>query len=93
MKCGGKAYVGKSKSPMNLRINGHPSDAKKTDKLAVHPHFLQPGHNFERDVKLTIIKKVTKTKLSKKNPGKPAPETLRPLDVHTGNNTAKWIQT
>ena len=64
MKCDGKAYVGKSEPPMNLRMNGHRSDAKKKDKLAVDTHFLQPGHNFERDAKFTIIEKITKTDLS-----------------------------
>ena len=59
--------MGKSEPPMNLRINGHRSDAKKTDKLAIDTHFLQPGHNFERDAKFTIIKKVTKTDLSKED--------------------------
>ena len=63
-KCDNKAYVGKSELPMNLRINGHRSDAKKTDKLAVDTHFLQPGHHFDRDAKFTIIEKITKTDLS-----------------------------
>lgn len=66
-KCGGKAYVGKSEPPTNLRMNGHRSDAKRTDKLAVDTHFLQPGHNFERDAKFTIIEKVTKTDISKED--------------------------
>ena len=67
MKCGGKAYVGKSEPPKNLRINGHRSDTKKTDKLAIDTHFLQPGHIFERTAKFTITKKVTKIDFSKEN--------------------------
>ena len=64
MKCKARAYVGKSEIPMNLRTNGHRSDAKKTDKLAVDTHFLEPGHDFNRDAKFTIIEQITKTDLS-----------------------------
>ena len=64
-KCNDKPYVGKSEPPTNLRMNGHRSDAKKTDKLAVDTHFGQPGHNFERDAKFTIIEKIEKTNLQK----------------------------
>ena len=64
MKCNGKPYVGKTEPPMNLRMNGHRSDAKKGDKLAVDTHFSQPGHNFERDARFTIIEKVKKSNLS-----------------------------
>ena len=59
-KCMNKGYVGKSEMPMNLRMNGHRSDARKRDKLAVDTHFLQPDHNFDRDSRFTIIKKITK---------------------------------
>ena len=51
-------------SRMHLRINGHRSDAKKNDKLSVDTHFLQPGLNFERDAKFTIIEKIKRTDLS-----------------------------
>ena len=50
---------------MNLRINGHRSDSKKSDKLAVDTHFAQPGHNFDKDAKFTIIEKVQKPSLQK----------------------------
>ena len=50
---------------MNLRINGHRSDAKKIDKLAVDTHFSQAGHNFDRDAKFTIIEKIRKSNLQK----------------------------
>ena len=65
IKCNEKAYVGKSEPPANLRINGHRSDAKKTDKLAVDTHFRQPGHIFERDAKFTIIEKIETSNLKK----------------------------
>ena len=60
IKCNEKGYVGKCETTTNVRMNGHRSDAKKPDKLAVDAHFLQPGHNFERDAKFTIIEKITK---------------------------------
>ena len=63
MKCNGRAYVGKSETAMNLRTNGHRSDAKKHHKLAVDTHFLEPGHDFNRDAKFTIIEKIMKTEL------------------------------
>ena len=65
IKCDEKAYVGKSEPPANIRMNGHRSDAKKTNKLAVDTHFLQPDHNFDRDAKFTIIEKITKTNIGK----------------------------
>ena len=63
-KCDMKAYVGKTEIEMNLRMNGHRSDARKTNKLAVDTHFLAQGHHFERDAKFTIIEKITKKDLS-----------------------------
>ena len=66
-KCMNKGYVGKSEMPMNLRINGHRSDARKRDKLAVDTHFLQPDHNFDRDAMFTIIEKITKKDLKGSN--------------------------
>ena len=64
-KCAGKAYVGKTEIPMNHRMNGHRSDARRTDKLAVDTHFLEPDHNFERDAVFTIIEKISKSDLTK----------------------------
>ena len=64
-RCNNKGYIGKSEIPTNERINGHRSDAKKTDKLAVDTHFLLPNHNFDRDAKFTIIEKIIKTDIRK----------------------------
>ena len=50
---------------MNHRMNGHRSDARRTDKLAVDTHFLEPDHNFERDAVFTIIEKISKSDLNK----------------------------
>ena len=63
LKCNGKAYVGKTETPMNLRMNGHRSDSNNRRKLAVDIHFGQPGHNFERDARFTIIEKIKKSNL------------------------------
>ena len=65
IRCKDKSYVGKSEPPANIQINGHRSDAKKTDKLAVDTHFRQPGHIFERDARFTIIEKIETSKLKK----------------------------
>jgi len=64
-KCNGMAYIGKTETPLNLRMNGHRSDSKKTDKLAVDTHFGQAGHSFDRDAKFTIIEKVRNSNLLK----------------------------
>ena len=63
IKCNDRPYVGKSEPQMNFRINGHRSDVDK-NKLAVDTHFAQPGHNFERDARFTIIEKIKKANLS-----------------------------
>ena len=46
-------------------MNGHRSDAKRIDRLAVDTHFLSAEHNFERDAKFTVIEKITKEDLNK----------------------------
>ena len=63
-RCENKAYVGKAETQMNERMNGHRSDARKTYKLAVDTHFLQPGHYFDRDARFTIIEKITRKDLT-----------------------------
>ena len=91
MMCKARAYVGKSEIAMNLRMNGHRSDAKKIDKLAVDTHFLEPGHNFNRDAKFTIIEQITKTDLWY-SPHEPASTKRRLLDEKTWNHRASRIQ-
>ena len=51
-------HTGKTETFMNLRINGHRSDSKKSDRLAVDTHFGQPGHSFDRDFKLIVIEEL-----------------------------------
>ena len=62
-RCEDKAYVGKTEIPVNQRMNGHRSDARRTDKLAVDTHFLQPEHNFDRDARFTIIEMIIRKDL------------------------------
>ena len=64
IKCNMKGYVGKTEPPINLCMNGHRSESKKGNELAVDSHFSQPGHNFDRDARFTIIEKVKKSNLS-----------------------------
>ena len=67
IKCNYKGYVGKCEIAANLRMNGHRSDTKKEDKLPVDAHVLQPGHDFERDAKFTIIEKITNKNITGPN--------------------------
>ncbi len=56
-------YVGKSEWPMNIRINKHRNDVFRDDAIHVCQHFKQPGHNFTRDAKITIIEELKKKDL------------------------------
>ena len=51
----------------NERLNGHRSDAKKPNSILVARHFLENGHNFETDFKMTIIEQITNPNLSKES--------------------------
>ena len=50
---------------MHKRINTHRNDAKNPESIPVDRHFLLPGHNFDRDFKLTIIEEVGKSNMTK----------------------------
>ena len=50
---------------MNRRINTHRSDAKKPDSIPVDKHFLEPGHDFNRDFKLIIIEAIGNPNMTK----------------------------
>ena len=51
-------YVGKSEWPMNIRCNKHRNDVFREEAIQVCQHFKQPGHNFNRDAKITIIEEL-----------------------------------
>ena len=56
-------YVGKAETPFNIRLNNHRKDAN--GYLHQHfkhfIHFKQPGRNFSKHVKLTLIEKISNT--------------------------------
>ena len=65
-KCNDKPYVGKVEDQrVHKRINKHRNDSKNPNSIPVDRHFLLPGHNFERDFKLTVIEAVVKPNLTK----------------------------
>ena len=73
-------------------MNGHRSDAKKQDKLAVDAHFLQPGHDFERDAKFTIIEKITNKEITGPNLTEDPRAEGGLLDEQTRNHCTTGIQ-
>ena len=65
-KCNDKPYVGKVEGQgMNKRLNKHRNDAKSHNSIPVDRHFLEPGHNFERHFKFTVIEVIDKPNFSK----------------------------
>ena len=50
MSCGkcGKQYVGETKGPLNIRMNGHRDDwrHKRFDRSPTAEHFCLQGHDF-----------------------------------------------
>ena len=50
---------------IHKRITKHRFDAKDPKSIQVDRHFLLPGHNFDRDFKLTIIEEITSYNMSK----------------------------
>ena len=49
----------------NRRINKYRNDSKKNDSIPVDKHFLEPGHDFDRDFKLIVIEEIGSQKLMK----------------------------
>ena len=65
-KCNERQYVGKVESQgTNKRINKHRNDAKRTDSISVDKHFLEPGHDFDRDFKLIVIEEISQRNMTK----------------------------
>ena len=63
-------YVGKSETTFNIHLNNHRKDVKDSSALPVDKHFTLPGHDFNKNAKLTLIEKLTNT-------NKVATETLK----------------
>ena len=62
-------YIGKSETQLNLRINNHRKDSKKTNSILACQHFNNPTHNFTEDAKFTINEQLTKRTVSRRNLG------------------------
>ena len=45
-------YIGKSETQLNLRINNHRKDSKKTNSILACQHCNNPTHNFTEDAKI-----------------------------------------
>ena len=56
-------YVGKRETPFNIRLNSHRKDANGNNPktILVSIHFKQPGHNFHKHVKFTLIEQINST--------------------------------
>ena len=52
-------YVGKSKTPFNLRLNNHRKHVNNLKAIPVFNHFKIHGHNFVKHVKFTLIEQLT----------------------------------
>ena len=56
-------YVGKAETPFNIQLNNHKKDANSNNTKAIPAsiHFKQPGHNFNKHVKFTLIEQINNT--------------------------------
>ena len=56
-------YVGKAETSFNIRLNNHRKDANGKNLKAVSAsiHFKQPGHNFNKHAKSTLIEQTKNT--------------------------------
>lgn len=65
-QCNNKPYIGKCERQMiSNRITKHRHDAKDPNSIQVDRHFLLPGHNFDRDFKLTIIEGINNKNMTR----------------------------
>ena len=56
-------YVAKAETPFNIRLNNHRKDANGNNPKAIPAsiHFKQPGHNFNKHAKFTVIEQINNT--------------------------------
>ena len=56
-------YVGKAETSFNIRLNNHRIDANGNNPKAIPAsiHFKQPGHNFNKHAKFTLIEQINNT--------------------------------
>ena len=53
-------YIGKTKTPFNIRLNNHRKNATINNSKAISASipFKKPGHNFNKYAKFTIIQQI-----------------------------------
>ena len=56
-------YIGKAETPFNIRLNNHRKDANGNNPKAIPAsiHFEQPGPNFNKHAKFTLIEQINNT--------------------------------
>ena len=56
-------YAGKAETLFNIRLNNHRKDANGKNPKAIPAsiHFTQPGHNFNKHAKFTLIEQINNT--------------------------------
>ena len=54
-------YLGKAKTPFNINKHIKDADGKNPKVVPVSIHFKQPGHNFNKHAKFTLIKQINDT--------------------------------
>ena len=56
-------YVGKAETPFNIQLNNHRKDANGNNPKAIptSTYFKQPGYNFNKHAKFTLIEQINKT--------------------------------
>ena len=67
--CPNIQYIGKSEPPVNIRINKHRDDCKRTTSIEVDQHFRLPGHTFNEHATFTLLEQLntqTKSKLERR---------------------------
>ena len=66
IKCNTKQYVGKvERQGANKRINKHRNDAKRPDSIGIDKHFLEPGHQIDRDFRMIVIEEISQKNMTK----------------------------
>ena len=56
-------YVWKSETPFNIRLNNQRKDVKSSDSIPACQHFNNNHHEFNRDVKFTLIEQLRNTNI------------------------------
>ena len=52
-------YVGKAKTPLNIRINNHRKDVNNPKSIPSNFHFRKPEHSLNLHAKFTLIEQLS----------------------------------